>query len=253
MKKNIFIIVIISISISVTLVSTWLSYRNAVRSSEDFLKAQALVIATSLENTIIKYGTNENIFSDIITGGRWQGIAFLALYDTGGLTILHSNRNLINKRIDRRLIQKTADTGDIQYSRTALGTGETVFLLDLPVQAKGSMMVLRVALHTYPSLGTVRQERLHLLSILVIILILSIITTFFLILSKKRQELERTLVEKEKLSVIGEMASVLAHEIRNPLGSIKGFAQYLKEQFTGRRQPDKGLSEKYIDVIVTES
>ena len=105
MKKNIFIIVIISVSISVTLFSTWFSYRNALSSSEDFLKAQALVIAASLENTIMKYGTDENIFSGIITGGKWQGIAFLALYDTAGLTILHSNQNLINKRIDRSLIR----------------------------------------------------------------------------------------------------------------------------------------------------
>lgn len=253
MKKNIFIIVIISVSISVTLFSTWFSYRNALSSSEDFLKAQALVIAASLENTIIKYGTDENIFSGIITGGKWQGIAFLALYDTAGLTILHSNQNLIDKRIDRSLIRETADNGEIRYSRATLGTGETVFLLDFPVHSGKALMVLRIALHTYPSLGTVRQERLHLLSILVIVLILGLITFYFLILSRKKQDLEKALFEKEKLSVIGEMASVLAHEIRNPLGSIKGFAQYLKEQSAGSKPQDKELTETYLGIIVSES
>lgn len=253
MKKNIFIIVIISVSISVTLFSTWFSYRNALSSSEDFLKAQALVIAASLENTIIKYGTDENIFSGIITGGKWQGIAFLALYDTAGLTILHSNQNLIDKWIDRSLIRETADNGEIRYSRATLGTGETVFLLDFPVHSGKALMVLRIALHTYPSLEIVRQERLHLLSILVIVLILGLITFYFLILSRKKQDLEKALFEKEKLSVIGEMASVLAHEIRNPLGSIKGFAQYLKEQSAGSKPQDKELTGTYLGIIVSES
>lgn len=253
MKKNIFIIVIISVSISVTLFSTWFSYRNALSSSEDFLKAQALVIAASLENTIIKYGTDENIFSGIITGGKWQGIAFLALYDTTGLTILHSNQNLIDKRIDRSLIRETADNGEIRYSRATLGTGETVFLLDFPVHSGKALMVLRIALHTYPSLEIVRQERLHLLSILVIVLILGLITFYFLILSRKKQDLEKALFEKEKLSVIGEMASVLAHEIRNPLGSIKGFTQYLKEQSAGSKPQDKELTETYLGIIISES
>lgn len=253
MKKNIFIIVIISVSISVTLFSTWFSYRNALSSSEDFLKAQALVIAASLENTIIKYGTDENIFSGIITGGKWQGIAFLALYDTAGLTILHSNQNLIDKRIDRSLIRETADNGEIRYSRATLGTGETVFLLDFPVHSGKTLMVLRIALHTYPSLEIVRQERFHLLSIMVIVLILGLITFYFLILSGKKQDLEKALFEKDKLSVIGEMASVLAHEIRNPLGSIKGFAQYLKEQSAGSKPQDKELTETYLGIIVSES
>lgn len=37
-------------------------------------------------------------------------------------------------------------------------------------------------------------------------------------------------LEKEKSLMLEEMAPVLAHEIRNPLGSIKGAAQYLKDE-----------------------
>ncbi len=151
------------------------------------------------------------------------------------------------------MIRETADNGDIRYSRATLGTGETVFLLDFPVHSGKALMVLRIALHTYPSLEIVRQERLHLLSILVIVLILILITFYFLILSRKKQDLEKALFEKEKLSVIGEMASVLAHEIRNPLGSIKGFAQYLKEQSSGSKPQDKELTDTYLGIIVSES
>ncbi|MEH7586564.1 MULTISPECIES: ATP-binding protein [Priestia] len=40
---------------------------------------------------------------------------------------------------------------------------------------------------------------------------------------------EALLIKKEKLSVVGELAAGIAHEIRNPLTSIKGFVQLMKE------------------------
>ncbi len=43
-------------------------------------------------------------------------------------------------------------------------------------------------------------------------------------------------LEREKAVMLAEMAPVVAHEIRNPLGSIKGAAQYLKEEATTDEQ-----------------
>ncbi len=40
-------------------------------------------------------------------------------------------------------------------------------------------------------------------------------------------EIQAALAERERLSVLGEMATGMAHEIRNPLGAIKGAAQLL--------------------------
>jgi two-component system sensor histidine kinase HydH len=45
-------------------------------------------------------------------------------------------------------------------------------------------------------------------------------------------------LEKEKAMMLAEMAPIIAHEIRNPLGSIKGAAQYLKEEATGDEQKE---------------
>lgn len=42
---------------------------------------------------------------------------------------------------------------------------------------------------------------------------------------------EEKLRRAEKLSTLGEMAAVLAHEIRNPLGSIRGTAEILKDDY----------------------
>jgi two-component system, NtrC family, sensor histidine kinase HydH len=55
--------------------------------------------------------------------------------------------------------------------------------------------------------------------------------------------------ERERLAALGQMAAGLAHEIRNPLGSIKGAAQYL--QPVNQQPADPGVKE-FLDIIVEE-
>jgi two-component system, NtrC family, sensor histidine kinase HydH len=53
-------------------------------------------------------------------------------------------------------------------------------------------------------------------------------------------------LEREKSMMLAEMAPVFAHEIRNPLGSIKGAAQYLKTEAVTEEQ------HKLFNVIIEE-
>jgi signal transduction histidine kinase len=55
--------------------------------------------------------------------------------------------------------------------------------------------------------------------------------------------------ERDRLAALGQMAAGLAHEIRNPLGSIKGAAQYL--QPVEGAKPDASTRE-FLDIIVEE-
>jgi signal transduction histidine kinase len=54
-------------------------------------------------------------------------------------------------------------------------------------------------------------------------------------------------LEKEKSQLLEEMATALAHEIRNPLVSIKGAGQYL------RTETDNPENRKLLDVIIEET
>jgi signal transduction histidine kinase len=60
--------------------------------------------------------------------------------------------------------------------------------------------------------------------------------------------IEENLRRAERLSTLGEMAAVLAHEIRNPLGSIRGTAEILRDDF----QPDDPKYE-FIDIQIRET
>jgi Signal transduction histidine kinase regulating C4-dicarboxylate transport system len=50
------------------------------------------------------------------------------------------------------------------------------------------------------------------------------------LLLEEKLELERAMARKERLASIGQMAATLAHEIKNPLSSIKSITQSLEEQ-----------------------
>lgn len=46
------------------------------------------------------------------------------------------------------------------------------------------------------------------------------------------KQLEKSVQQSDRLKELGEMAATLAHEIRNPLGGIEGFAALLKREIT---------------------
>lgn len=60
--------------------------------------------------------------------------------------------------------------------------------------------------------------------------------------------LERNLSEAEKLAAVGTLAAGVAHEIRNPLSSLRGFAQYFAKKFR-----DKAPEEMYAQTMVREA
>ncbi len=70
----------------------------------------------------------------------------------------------------------------------------------------------------------------------------------FFRLSVLREQAQHRIEQERRLASLGEMSAVLAHEIRNPLASLKGAAQLLVE----RKGMDEGEHRK-AERIVTEA
>jgi len=61
-----------------------------------------------------------------------------------------------------------------------------------------------------------------------------------------RKELEEEFKRSDRLAMVGSLAAGLAHEIKNPLGGIKGAAQLLQ------RQANAPCTLEYTDIIIRE-
>lgn len=60
------------------------------------------------------------------------------------------------------------------------------------------------------------------------------------------RRLEKVMVQSEKLALVGQLAAGAAHEIRNPLTSVRGFIQLLQKELEGTPKAE------YINIIIDE-
>lgn len=242
------IISVVVIASFALLLSGYFIYKNAESATKQALQMQAIGITITLKaliqasdiETLKLQGSS--IFSEILLDEKWQGVAFIALYSMDGKIVLHSNPELIGEKtvIAGNLI----DNAEPYYHYLTLGTGETVFISDTKILLKNRPYILRVALHTYPAEAALRTARMHLLFMITVVIVLVAGGVFSSLLVGRIEKMQAKMQQLEHLSVVSK---ILAHEIRNPLGSIKGFAQYLMKKIT-----DPSLND-HLNIIVKES
>jgi len=64
------------------------------------------------------------------------------------------------------------------------------------------------------------------------------------------RELEEAIKKSERLAYLGTMAASVAHELRNPLGGIKGASQLLRDEIKGL--PNEDSLAEYLGVIIKQ-
>ena len=222
---------------------TAVNYRTAVRAAEETLRNQGVGIGLELAAEARRQGARDSAaLQDLAATLLRREVAFLAIIERDGTILAHTNPRLVGMRLHDAAFDIVRDTGQPSGGMVELETGEDVFEFTLPFHIPPTSLegmvdvrlprfrILRIALHTAPAQQIVHQAQAQVLLVGVLILALLAVSAWQIRTLRRYLVLQQEAARQERLAALGGMAAVLAHEIRNPLGAIKGLAQFLGEK-----------------------
>jgi two-component system sensor histidine kinase HydH len=218
------------------------NYLSARPIAEENLNGLALSLTSAIENIALHDPSLRNLDTF-----KSHDIAFFALINREGVYRFHTNQDLIGSSIQGNLPLSILQDGATSYERISLRTGETAFEFNAPIHLPGETLALRLTLHTYRADTVIRRAKLNMIvlfSLLAAGWILSL-TLYRFTLREEQRKLD--MAHRESLARLGEMSAMLAHEIRNPLAGIKGYAQIIG------KKPQDDRNDGFAQLIVEES
>jgi two-component system sensor histidine kinase HydH len=225
---------------------TVVNYRTAVQVADETLRNEGVGI--SLELAAEARSRREQDAAQLqmlVEEQHRRDVAFLAILDRDGTVLAHSNPQLVGTRIEDAAVRRVAETGQLTGDLVTLRTGEEVYELTLPFHVPppdaGAQFdtrhprfrILRLALHTAPARQIVHHALIQVALVGAMVALLLGLSGWQVRTLRRYLALQEEAARQERLAALGGMAAVLAHEIRNPLGAIKGLAQFLGEKQQG--------------------
>ena len=242
MQKNISLIN----GIILTVALLWFAvanYRAALPLAEENLRGVALSLAAAVHTT----ATHDRSLRSL-AGLRPHDLAFMAVSDRRGIFRFHSNSDLVGTATNDQRQLSVLKKGEAVENRVTLGTGEKAYEFLTPVHLPDDTLLLHLTLHTYRADAVVRQAKVNLAILLALVVTGWVLSIIIYRYAAREEVHQRELAKRENLARLGEMGAMLAHEIRNPLGGIKGFAQLIEKKPVDER--NRGFAERIVNETI---
>ena len=218
----------------------WSAFRTAPPLAAENLRGAGLSISAAIEQLAVADGSFRSL-------ARYTtpDIAYFALINKQGIVIFHTNSVLIGQPFPNADQQSTSS--GISENRERLGTGEEVYLLRTKLHTNHDEYLLVLALHTYRADQVIRRAKTGVTVISGLTVALWGLTLFVILMLRREERHHMEMQRREELARLGELGAVMAHEIRTPLASIKGYAQLMETA------EDLEQSRHYADRVVSQS
>lgn len=216
------------------------NYRQAGPMAEENLRGLALSLSAAIENLAVHDPSLAGL-----ARLHTDDIAYFAIVDGNGVYRFHSNQDLVGKKAENSGLSPLP--GSRSQTRVTLGTGEQAYLFTSPLQLHGEPLLLHLTLHTYRADAVVRSAKLNMAILLGLLAAGWLLSAGLFRYARREEQHQLELARKESLAKLGELGALMAHEIRNPLAGIKGFAQVIA------KKPTEARNSAFAGNIVAEA
>jgi two-component system, NtrC family, sensor histidine kinase HydH len=198
----------------------------------------ALSISAAAENSLRLTGSHRHmtqVFSDRV-------VAYAFITDSGGTVLFHTNPRLVGRKLAGVAVSQPGAAQTLGR-RISLGTGTPAYEFRYAIHStSGAEETLWLVLYTGQADGIVENGRR--MRWVVGFFLLATWTAGFMLwfLFSRYFRLQTEVEEKNRMALVGQMTSVLAHEIRNALGGMKGYAQWVEEKASEPETVREGVS-----------
>lgn len=217
------------LSSSAIIYSTYRNFQAVQLLADQALRNTAIALSSTAELALRRQQNKsdseiQDIFSDRV-------VAYALIADDKGKILFHTNPKrkgsflAFEEMVTMKAAQKSSGR------RIFLGTGLPAYEFNRPLHlANNTVEWLRIIIHTTPADQVIANARIMWWIGLSVLLLLWIVGILFERVLTHSLKLRDELNHKKHLALIGQMTALLAHEIRNALGSVKGYAQLVYEK-----------------------
>ena len=254
----------ITVAMGAALVATaWVSRDRAVAAATTLNRGQSLVLFESIRQQAraMAEPPGAGQLDSLLRQHQAAGLSYLAFFDSSGAVIAQAGKPAEPIRVPARRPPGPPAMEQVGAHVRLWGFAGLAAPPEPPQARPGSRPPAPRAQEVRPRRLTFVMEfeplvaerlaaeaRNTLALSLLMAAALIVAAAIFWRLSARQEEIEQRLEEQRRLGALGEMSAVLAHELRNPLASLKGHAQLLAE-----RLHVGGADRGKADLVVTEA